>query len=528
MLFKLTSRVNPALALIFIILASILLKLLIIDYEIANGDEAVFGIMAKHISELKEFPIYLWKAHYAGTLNSYIGAFLFKIFGISGLVYRFSAFFFFIPLVFVIYHLGKNILNEELGLISAIFIAIPPSLINYFSIFVGGVYLEGLFFGSLIFLLALLILFPENFIKSRLNLFFVLGLVSGIGLWLSPQVIPFFISVLILFFIKDRKFFVSKNFLILIISFFIGYLPALIYNFKYPLATFYRFSGRILNLDHSFLYESHPVKIILSKIIWRISIIPISFIKIPKLLLSIIGIDNFSKKFIFASVLLVYLFSWLYIFFLEKKFVKALFTFNFSNVNLRPIHLLVVFVSVFITFYSFLVGEDSPRYLLPMYIPISIFLSMFLLKIKSKSKIIFLTLWLFILNVNFFSNFKALNSQNISYDKLISFLSKNKIFYGYSDYFTAYPIIFNSGENIIISPTAFDNFFDRYPAYTQKVNNQQKIAYIFNTISYPLKNYKFEEKLENLKIKYKRECIYPFVIYYDFSQKVSPQELKLI
>lgn len=57
--------------------------------ETLEADSAVFALMAKYISGLKEFPVYLWLCHYAGCLCSYIGAVIFRIFGVSAAAFNF-------------------------------------------------------------------------------------------------------------------------------------------------------------------------------------------------------------------------------------------------------------------------------------------------------------------------------------------------------------------------------------------------------------------------------------------------------
>jgi len=64
---------------IFMIVAGVALRILMVLQTVQlDGDSAVFALMAKYIYELKEFPIFIWNAHYAGALPSYLGAFLFK------------------------------------------------------------------------------------------------------------------------------------------------------------------------------------------------------------------------------------------------------------------------------------------------------------------------------------------------------------------------------------------------------------------------------------------------------------------
>jgi hypothetical protein len=53
---------------------------------------------------------------------------------------------------------------------------------------------------------------------------------------------------------------------------------------------------------------------------------------------------------------------------------------------------------------------------------------------------------------------------------------------GYSDYWSAYPIMFLSGEAVVIAPAVpapFGGRFDRYPAYTQQVDATEDPSRLF-------------------------------------------------
>jgi hypothetical protein len=55
-----------------------------------DSDEAVFGLMTKYIFDGKDYPIFVWKAHYVGTVSCYISALLWKIFGVSNYILRYT------------------------------------------------------------------------------------------------------------------------------------------------------------------------------------------------------------------------------------------------------------------------------------------------------------------------------------------------------------------------------------------------------------------------------------------------------
>src|SRR5574344_689667 len=64
-----------------------------LDFLIANNftldsDEAIVGLMAKHINEGKTSPIFYYGQHYLGSLEAYAVAGLFKFFGFSAIALK--------------------------------------------------------------------------------------------------------------------------------------------------------------------------------------------------------------------------------------------------------------------------------------------------------------------------------------------------------------------------------------------------------------------------------------------------------
>ena len=49
-----------------------------------DGDECVLGLMAKHLLESREFPIFFWGQHYGlSTIEALAGALFFRAFGVG-------------------------------------------------------------------------------------------------------------------------------------------------------------------------------------------------------------------------------------------------------------------------------------------------------------------------------------------------------------------------------------------------------------------------------------------------------------
>ncbi|HPM42235.1 MAG TPA: hypothetical protein PLV52_00160, partial [Candidatus Omnitrophota bacterium] len=114
------------------------------------------------------------------------------------------------------------------------------------------------------------------------------------------------------------------------------------------------------------------------------------------------------------------------------------------------------------------------------------------------------------------------------YSKVSDWLGSNGIAWAFSDYDSAYAIVFDSKERIMASPTLFHpKFADRRPEYTEKVRGSGDFAYIINKDRYPESAPAVAKKLKSLGVDFRVKTIEDFCVYYVLSKRVYPEELSL-
>src|SRR5690242_18279608 len=100
--------VNEIYALAIIIFGTLVRVLLIVlNWPLLNSDEGTMGIMALHIAYRGEHPIFYYGQHYMGTLDAYLGAGLFRVFGPSILTLRFGMLLLYVPFMVAMYCLTR-------------------------------------------------------------------------------------------------------------------------------------------------------------------------------------------------------------------------------------------------------------------------------------------------------------------------------------------------------------------------------------------------------------------------------------
>jgi len=464
-----------------------------------QGDSAVFALMAKHILELKEFPIYMWLAHYGGTLPCYIGAGLFKLFGISSTVYLAIGLLISMAWACVSFILARKILDRAGAIYALIAVLVPPSCVVLYSSETGSINSLALLFGSLSLLL--LVVCRDKGYRNAARSFALLGIISGAGLWLTPAMAPFILATLTLLIVEDKTVFLRLEFRLFILGFLAGYFPAIVYNLQYPNAALFRLAGRVLELDRGVLMASNLKEIVIERILWRLSTVPVSLARIPDMLISATGPVN--------TVL----------FFIALVWAR-------KDVILRPV---LVYVLWFSVCYAFFVGLSPNRYIIPVYAAFPFLFGKLLSDIRARSKIISTTLLLAVLLGNVCGNaFDFIHRRTPHYAGLVKWMLSRNYLYGYAGYWTSYPVIFESGERILVSPTLLHpTFSDRMPEYTAKVRNATGAVYIIGENDGPGLALRLEGRLKKMNIKYKKDVFEEFSVYSEISRKVYPEEIAL-
>ena len=466
--------------------------------SVFDYDQAVSALLAKHISEFKEFPIFTPFSHYGGTFFVYVGALIFKIFGVSSLAWNTAGIIASCTWIILGFALAKKTLSKAGCVAAFIFICLPPWNILYFSLFIGA-YAETFIVGT--WFLLLLIRYHESINFDR-NLTAALGFVAGFGLWLTPHMAPFILTALTITLMRrGRKKQLASELSFFLIGFCIGYLPNIVYGIQHPGAQIYRFAGRILDLNRDVLSSSNIYTVIFKKILWRISTIPRSLFQVPSMVISLFGL--LPTALFTAGIIL----AW----------KKKIDTFS----------IFFIFTAWFIVFYSILVGEKAPRYMIPLAVIAPLFIGMSGQVIREKSKIFFGIFIALITLSGIFSIGKGVAEKKTpAYHEFAAWLTQKGIQRAYADPWTAYCVQFESNERVLLSPTlTHPVFYDRWPQQTGLVRNAPQTVFIVDEKSYPEMAATLENNLSKLRVSYRKEIFRGFAVYAGLSRKLYPEEL---
>jgi len=140
------------LALILAVGAGLRLWLLLGPFSEIDADEAVVGLMAMQMPG--ELPAFYWEQHYLGTIEPMAAAVLFALVGPSAAALKMVPAAFSLVFVGLVYLTARPVFGAGPALISALYLAVPPSFFAAWSVKARGGYPEALALGMLCLLAA--------------------------------------------------------------------------------------------------------------------------------------------------------------------------------------------------------------------------------------------------------------------------------------------------------------------------------------------------------------------------------------
>ncbi len=231
---------------VVIVLVASLLRVLLISqhWPVTNSDEGAMDLMALHITNRGEHPIFFYGQAYMGSLEAYIGAFLFQIFGVSVFTLRLGVIPFFALFLISMYFLTRLLYSKRLALVTVILLSLGSSDIVTRQLKAIGGYPETFFFAAFIFLLASKFALssalatqelsrPER--RKRWLLYGLLGFIVGLALWIDQLILPFVATTGLLLLLFCRRELFSITGLWLLLGIIIGALPLIYYNLTSPI-----------------------------------------------------------------------------------------------------------------------------------------------------------------------------------------------------------------------------------------------------------------------------------------------------
>jgi len=499
--------------LFLIILLGIALRLDFLIHSTLDADEAIVGLMAKHLLEGGEPPIFYYGQHYMGSFEALIAAVFFKWFGSSVTALKLVPFIFSVLLIPLCYLLGAIIGGSLGGRLAALLMAVAPGSMILWSTKARGGFAELIFLGTLAVCFTTKWLVSE---KPRAALTFVIWFILGLGWWVNNQII-FFICPIGLFGLIHlvRQAFSQESGLGMILkhgglalcAFILGGAPFWLYNIEHNFISFEMFKGA-----QSGDVWSHFIGLI------------------SQALPMIFGATRFwTEHSLFpGSIVIGYLLYGVPLIWSISSFAAVHSRRQLEQVWALRLMSFLFFTTVLIfTLSSFGHLVQAPRYLLPLYVPLMVITGTFLAGMAKLMPGMAYSWVGALLVFNLASSYlggRAVGGEPFVYSgervardhtQLISWLKRKKINYVRTNYWIGYRLAFETEERVKFSVFK-DPLQVRIPSYEDNPSRDQAPM-----ILVPTQAARIKKALQMLAIPFKDEVVGEYVVIYDIEREKS-------
>ena len=543
------------LALAIILAAGLRIWLAACEYVPFNADEAVVALMARHILA-GERPVFFYGQAYMGSLDAFLVASAFALFGTQVWVIRLVQGLLYLGVMATTVWLGKSAFDSwENGALAALLLAIPTVNVTLYTTASLGGYGEAMLIGNLVLICGLKIAssLREGGGPGPYWVWLVLGLLSGMGLWAFGLTLVYSLPVGIYLLVYLWRWLsapaepAEAN----------AESPAKAPRLRptvYALGAL--LAGAALGalpwwgyaMGHGFeqlLFELRGGAISgVEGLPWLLQIGQhlLSFLVLGGT--AILGLRPPWDVYWLALPLLPFvLVFWMGVLVYIFRVLRAEGPQRGAAWLLAGVMITLIAGFIFTPF-----GADpSGRYFLPLAVPMALFAASMILSLRERydhwayglvALLVLFHLWGTVQSARRFppgitTQFYApAQVDHRSMDELIEFLHQNNEAYGYSNYWVSYPLAFLSEESLVYVPRLpyhpdfrYTERDDRYELYGELVAEADRLAYI--TTNHPDLDKYLREAFTALGVTWQEIEIGDYQVSYRLSQVVRPTDIGL-
>ncbi|MBI4494305.1 MAG: glycosyltransferase family 39 protein [Chloroflexi bacterium] len=467
---RLATRHWPLLALVLAAALAVRLGVILSPLGWLEADEAVVGLMARHILE-GDRPVFYWGQSYMGALEAYSVALAFALLGANTFTLKLVPALYSVGFVLLSYLLALRLFGRGPALLSALYLALPPTMLAVWSVKPRGGYAELLCLGQAALLLALAL--PAQRRQGWWSA--GLGLVAGLAFWTNQLAVLYLVPIAAYLGLQVRQRLVLLL-LPALLGFCLGAAPLIADNLSNDLASADALKGSAVTLAEV------PGNV---RGLWRLGLPVLVGLGQPTSDVDLWRADWPTRP---AGNLLVALAA-------DALLVAGLFPYRRTLWALvrgkgveatGPALLVGLFGAavVLLPFTRFAELVTEPRYALPLYTLVPLYAAL-AWRLRARRPL-FLAALLVPLALNL-SNLATADpwlglpttagrSTPENRTELIAFLASQDLTRVYADYWLTYPLAFESQEQIVAS--VLSNGFNRFTPYAHLVHVAPRPAFV--------------------------------------------------
>src|SRR6266436_2102696 len=186
---------------LFVVVAAARFAILFASQTHVHSDEAIIGLMGKHILEGRHFPFYMDGQPYnAGAAwEAYLAAVAFALFGVGVVPLKGWIVVLSLLCLFLFYRMGCALYDQRTAVFATVAFAIAPSLLKWHFQVRGYSW----YFLSIPVLTLLFVSIESTSVPERMTLL-LFGLASGLSIWCLELAVPLVAAFWLLLILRRR------------------------------------------------------------------------------------------------------------------------------------------------------------------------------------------------------------------------------------------------------------------------------------------------------------------------------------
>jgi hypothetical protein len=202
----------------------------------ANSDQAIVSLMAKHILERGEHPVFYYGSAYAGSLEPHYVAGVFALLGPTPRSYRIAMGGLVLLILLGTWALTRAAFGPRPAIFALAYLSVPPFYFLY-----KGLTSDGHYDAFNLFVVGLLLVCIriDKVLATRgdpRRLLVVLGVILGIGWWINPITPPISVAATAWIFVRRRRPPI-RNVAWIVVGFLVGSAPWTLWNLRHHWAS---------------------------------------------------------------------------------------------------------------------------------------------------------------------------------------------------------------------------------------------------------------------------------------------------
>lgn len=496
-----------------------------------DSDEAIVGLMARHINQGKPIPTFFYGQAYMSSLDALLVAGGFRLLGESVTAMRAVQVGLTLVTLVLIYRLARTLGGgQRVALLTALWLAIPTPLAALYTTAALGGYNEVVLFGVLVLWWSWQIVIERRAASWR---WAALGLAAGLGWWTHGAIVTACLVATALglhtLTWHPRPW---RGYALLVLAFFVGSAPWWVYNLRHDWeAMTFLISGFRPQPDVK------PVTLAEASVGLLLLGLPALYgLRLPWEA----GLTMSAGGMVAALIYLVLL-------------IEALAS---TLARKRPCPpperdrqarrwVWGVFAAFALIFIASPFTDATGRYLLPLMAPAALGVALGIERVRVRSRIVAAGLLAVLLTAQVSLVIRAaqtgtgLTAQLVEnlrtparYDTaMLTFLDQEGYTHGYAAYWTSFRLIFRSRERLILDTAlpydehGYRPSNNRYAPYRAQVAAATRVVWI--TQNFPALDTLVAARLAEAGVTFRTRDFGPYRVYYDFSRRVSPAQFGL-